>query len=162
MTSKSVVINQTNSINALIQQAQTLDANITGIKTACADIQQLSDTEISIQFVCTDGTQIKTIKQSGVWAGRTLVRLANIWKVQPRVNADGSSYYDFNDIQQACADETAEVMFFERKGTNENGPWDMQDFRRPNAIDRGNVNRAKIEAHTAAVVAADVAYRKEQ
>ena len=153
MRATEVKEKQVNSMDRWMRQAVKADANLEGIKTVCADIVQISDDEVLIQFISTDGTQIKPIKQSQMWAGRTLNKLKGIWGLD--INAS------FEDLQQACCDETRDVMFFERSGTNENGAWDMQDFRKPNAIDRGRVNHEKIVKHTHEIVQRDIEYRKQ-
>lgn len=156
MTANQVIENATNTMDYFMNMAQKADESVEGIKTVCADVVQVSDTTVSVQFICEDGTQVKPIKQEGQWAGRMLNKLADLWDIP-------QSERTFKAVQQACADDTREIMLFGRKGVSAEGnPYDMQDFRRPNKIDRGRVNHEIIQAHTSEIVQRDIEYRKLQ
>ena len=139
MRTNEVISNTSSKALAMMQAYADSRKKFEGIKTVCAEviITDADDLTVTITWTATDGTKIDSRTDSGIWAGRTLLRLAQIWKCEPDPDA----------IIDACADRTAEVMFFVRKGTSkETGePYEMQDFRKPNAIDKAHRRTLELE-----------------
>lgn len=132
MRTNDVISNTNDKALAMMQAYVDSRKKFTGIKTVCADviITDGDDLTVTVEWTATDGTKIDRHIDSGIWAGRTLCKLANIWGCEPTPQA----------VIKACNERTAEVMFIVNKGVSKTTgePYEMQDFKKPNAIDRAH------------------------
>lgn len=154
MTTENIRTNIMDDARQAMKQAKERTENITGIKRVCADVSishnEAGELHVVVSWTCTDGTYVKPKIQDGIYAGYLLNDLADVWECE----------HDPEVVQKACRNSIAEVMFYEKTGVSKQGkPFAMQEFRIPNAIDRGNANHEKIVEHTNEIVRRDIEYR---